>query len=127
MPQLSVVRFLAVPAVGVAQQVDSLDLRSKLDFHEESVYIPLSMAESGAYAEFLQATGSPREWGQGSSAYCQRFASVVGTPAIHATLALGGFGPAPGPAVLSIDQQRVLAQNRLCSPRNHSDPHRERW
>jgi len=88
MTRLSVVLLLAVSVVGMAQPV-SLDLRSKLDFHAESVYSPLSMAESGAYAGFLQATGSPREWGQGGGAYGKRFASVVGTSAIHATLAFG--------------------------------------
>jgi hypothetical protein len=89
MTQLSLVLLFAVSVAGVAQQVDSVDLRSKLDFHAASVYSPLSIAGSAAYAGFLQATDTPKEWGQGASAYSKRFASVVTTSAIHATLAFG--------------------------------------
>ena len=86
---LSVVLLCAVPVAGMAQPVDSLDLMSKLSFHVESVSSPWSMAESAAYAGILQGLDSPEEWGQGAGAYGKRFASTVGSSAIHGMLAFG--------------------------------------
>ena len=65
----SVVLLCAVPVAGIAQSVDSLDLKSKLRFHGESVYGRWSIAQSAVYAGILQGIGSPDEWGQGSGAY----------------------------------------------------------
>jgi hypothetical protein len=86
---LSVVLLCAVPVASVAQQVDSLDLTSKLRFHVESVSSPWSMAGSAAYAGILQEIGTPEEWGQGGGAYGKRFASTVACSAIYGTLAFG--------------------------------------
>lgn len=83
----SVVLLCAVPVAGVAQPVDSLDLKGKLRFHGESVYSPWSLAGSAAYAGILAGTGTPDEWGQG--AYGKHFASTVGGSAIHGVLAFG--------------------------------------
>ena len=86
---LSVVVLCAVPAAGMAQTVDSFDLKSKLRFHGESVYSPLSLAGSAAYAGILQGIGTPEEWGQGGGAYGKRVASTVGYTAIYGVLAFG--------------------------------------
>ncbi len=85
----SVVLLGSVSFVGMAQPVDSLDWKSKLQFHAESVYSPWSIAGSAAYAGILQAADAPKEWGQGGGAYGKRLASTVGYAAIHETLAFG--------------------------------------
>ncbi len=64
--KILIVVVCAVPVAGIAQPLDSLDLKSKLPFHGESVYGPWSIAQSAAYAGILQGIGSPDEWGQGS-------------------------------------------------------------
>jgi hypothetical protein len=89
MTVLSVVLLCSVSVVGIAQPVDSFDLKSKLRFHAESVGSPWSMAGSAAYAGILQGIGTPEEWGQGTDAYGKRFASTVGCSAIHGVLAFG--------------------------------------
>ncbi|HYW46495.1 MAG TPA: hypothetical protein VE959_26755 [Bryobacteraceae bacterium] len=89
MTVLSVVLLCAVPVVALAQPVDSLDLSGKLRFHVETLYSPLSMAGSAAYAGILQGIGTPEEWGQGAGAYGKRFASTVGCTAIYEVLAFG--------------------------------------
>jgi hypothetical protein len=89
MTRLSIVLLCIVPGMGWAQSADSFGVESKLQFHVESVYSPLSMAESAAYAGILQDRNTPREWGQGASAYGERFASTVGYSAIHGALAFG--------------------------------------
>jgi len=86
---LSVVLLCAVPVVGMAQSVDSLDWESKLSFHAESVYSPLSLAGAAAYAGILQADTAPEEWGQGGRAYGKRVASTVGYLTIRGALAFG--------------------------------------
>ena len=86
---LSVVLLCAAPVVGMAQPVDSFDLTSKLRFHAESVYSPLSIAESAAYAGILQTINTPEEWGQSAGAYGKRVASTVGYSAIYGVLAFG--------------------------------------
>ena len=47
------------------------------------------MTESAAYAGILQGLDSPEEWGQGAGAYGKRFASTVGSSAIHGAIAFG--------------------------------------
>lgn len=86
---LSVVLLCAVPVVALAQPVDSLDLRSKLRFHEQNVFGPWSMTGSAAYTGILQEMDSPKEWGQGAGAYGKRLASTFGSSAIHGALAFG--------------------------------------
>jgi hypothetical protein len=73
----------------MAQPVDVFDVNSKLAFHADSVYSPLSIVGTAAYAGILQGMDSPKEWGQGAGAYGQRFASTAGCSAIHAILAFG--------------------------------------
>ena len=89
MTTLSVALLCVVPVVAMAQTADSLDLGGKLRFHAESVYSPLSLAGSVAYAGVLQELDAPEEWGQGAGAYGKRFVSTVGCSAIHAALAFG--------------------------------------
>lgn len=83
------VLLCAVPIAGIAQPSDVLDLKSKLRFHAESVYSPLSIAGAAAYAGILQGIGTPEEWGQGAGPYGKRFASTVACSGIHAVLAFG--------------------------------------
>jgi hypothetical protein len=80
--------LLALTVSGVAQTTP-LDVGGKLRFHAESVYSPLALAGSAAYAGLLQGLDAPEEWGQGSKAYGKRVASTVGYTAIHASLAFG--------------------------------------
>ena len=87
--KILIVVLCAVSVVGIAQPVDSLDLKSKLRFHGESVYGPWSIAQSAAYAGILHGIGSLDEWGQGSGTYGKRVASTVGRSAIHGVLAFG--------------------------------------
>jgi hypothetical protein len=81
--------LLAVSVAGVAQQATPLDVMDKLSFHAQSVGSPWSLAESAAYAGILQGVNTPKEWGQGAGAYGKRFASTLGTSAIHGVLAFG--------------------------------------
>jgi hypothetical protein len=81
--------LLAVSVAGVAQQATPLDVIDKLSFHAQSVGSPWSLAESAAYAGILQGVNTPKEWGQGAGAYGKRFASSLGTSAIHGVLAFG--------------------------------------
>ncbi len=78
-----------VPIAAMAQPVEPLNVRSKLNFHAQSVGSPMSLAETAAYAGILQGLNSPREWGQGGGAYGKRFASALGGSAIHGALAFG--------------------------------------
>jgi hypothetical protein len=89
MTVLRVVLLCAVPLAGMAQAVDSLDVKSKLLIHAESFYSPWSMAGTAAYAGILQGIGTPEEWGQGADGYGKRFASSVGYSAIRAAFAFG--------------------------------------
>jgi hypothetical protein len=75
-------------AVAVAQPVEPLSVRSKLNFHVQSVGSPMSVAETAAYAGILHGLNSPREWGHGG-AYGKRFASALAGSAIHGALAFG--------------------------------------
>jgi len=89
MRTLSVVLLCAFPVASMAQPADSLDLKSKLRFHAESVYSPVSMAGSAAYAGILQGIGTPEEWGQGAGSYGKRVVSTVGYSAVYGVLAFG--------------------------------------
>lgn len=89
MTAFQVVLLCAVPVAGMAQPADSFDVNSKLRFHSENVYSPLSMAGSAAYAGILQAIGTPGEWGQDAGSYGKRFVSTAGCSAIHGVLAFG--------------------------------------
>ena len=86
---IGVVLLCAIPVVGMAQPVESLDITGKLNFHARTVGSPWSLAEYAAYAGILQGLDSPEEWGQGAGAYGQRLASTLGASSIHAVLAFG--------------------------------------
>jgi hypothetical protein len=78
-----------VAAAATAQPMEPLSVRSKLNFHAQSVGSPTSLAETAAYAGILHGLNSPREWGQGGGAYGKRLASALGGSAIHGALAFG--------------------------------------
>jgi hypothetical protein len=80
--------LLLCVAAAMAQPVEPLSVRSKLNFHVQSVGTPMSLAETAAYAGILQGLNSPREWGHGG-AYGKRFASALAGSAIHGALAFG--------------------------------------
>jgi len=82
----------ALSVSGFGQQTPPeppLDVTGKLRFHASNVYSPLSMVGIAAYAGILQADNAPREWGQGASAYGQRFGSTLAWSGIRNTLAFG--------------------------------------
>ena len=83
------VLIIAVPAAGFAQNVDAMDLKSKLRFHGERVYSPWSLAGTAAYAGLRQARDEPSEWGHGGAAYGKRLGSAMGYSAVHQALAFG--------------------------------------
>jgi hypothetical protein len=85
----SAILLCAVSVVGIAQPVDSIDIKGKLRFHAENVYSPTSLARSAAYAGILQGRDAPYEWGHGGGAFGKRLASAVGYSAIHSTIAFG--------------------------------------
>jgi hypothetical protein len=73
----------------MAQPVKPFDTMSKLKFHAKSFASPLALAGTAAYAGILQGLDTPKEWRQGADAYGKRFASALGSNAIHGTLAFG--------------------------------------
>jgi|SRR5580704_11261825 hypothetical protein len=85
----NVVLLCALPIAAVAQPVEPFDTMSKLKFHALRVASPWALAETAAYAGLLQGFDTPREWGEGAGAYGKRFASALGSSAIHGTLAFG--------------------------------------
>src|SRR5277367_3214486 len=83
------VLLCALPAAAMAQPLEPLSAMSKLKFHAMSVGSPLALAGTAAYAGILQGLDTPKEWGQGAGAYGKRFASALGSNAIHGALAFG--------------------------------------
>ena len=79
----------AVPMVAMAQPVDPMDVMGKLNFHARTVGSQLALVGTAAYAEILQVHGTPEEWGKSGGAYGKRFASALGSSAIHGVLAFG--------------------------------------
>jgi hypothetical protein len=63
--------------------------QSKMRFHIERAYGPDALIGSLAFAGYLQAIDSPREWGQGSTGYGKRLVSTMAFTGIRNTLALG--------------------------------------
>jgi hypothetical protein len=63
------------------------DVDQKLRYHAESLFGPWSLAGTAAYAGILQKLNAPEEWGQTTAAYGKRFASTMGSGAIHSVLA----------------------------------------
>jgi hypothetical protein len=85
----NVVLLCALPIAAAAQPVQPFDTTSKLKFHAQRVGSPWALVETAAYAGILQGFDSPKEWGQGAGAYGKRFASALGSSAIHGALAFG--------------------------------------
>jgi hypothetical protein len=85
----SALLLCVVPVAAMAQPVEPLNVRSKLKFHAQSVFSPMSLAETAAYAGILHGLDTPREWGQGGGAYRKRLASALGGSAINGALAFG--------------------------------------
>jgi hypothetical protein len=83
------VLLCAVPVAALAQPVEPLNVMAKLNFHVQTVGSPLALLGTAAYAGALQESNTPREWGQGAGAYGERFASALGSNAIHGALAFG--------------------------------------
>lgn len=81
--------WIAIPKPGLSQTVDPLDWEGKLQFHANATYGPTAIAGLAAYAGFLQAVDSPKEWGGGAGAYGERLASAAGAAGIHGVLAFG--------------------------------------
>ena len=60
-----------------------LSVKAKLRFHVEETLSPGFVVENAAYAGVLHWMDTPREWGQGGSAYGKRVASAAGATAIR--------------------------------------------
>jgi hypothetical protein len=79
-----------VPTTGaIVRPPDRLDWKGKLQFHAKRAYGPLALVGMAAYAGFLQEVNSPKEWGQGGSAYGERYASTLAWAGIHGVMAFG--------------------------------------
>jgi hypothetical protein len=79
----------AIPATGLGQIPEPLDVMGKLHYHAESTYGPASILGLAAYAAILQEANAPLEWKQGGEAYGKRVASMVAWSGIHSALAFG--------------------------------------
>jgi hypothetical protein len=73
----------------MAQKVETLNWKAKLQFHAKAAFGPMALVGLGAYAGFLQQIDSPKEWGQGAAGYDKRLASAAGAAGIHGVLAFG--------------------------------------
>jgi hypothetical protein len=80
---------LLIPAAGVAQTIDALDVKDKLEFHAKSTFGPSALAGSAIYAVIMLKAGFPREWGQGAQGYGKELGSTVAASGIHSALAFG--------------------------------------
>jgi hypothetical protein len=84
----------AIPAACIAETLDPptvtpLTVDGKFHYHAKRTVSLWPLVTSAAYAGFLQETNSPKEWGQGGSAYGKRFGSVVAASGIYNALAFG--------------------------------------
>jgi hypothetical protein len=80
---------IAQTSAGITQTSDPLGWKGKLRFHAKASFGPTAILGLGLYAGFLQATNSPKEWGQGRAAYEERLGSAAGASGIHGALAFG--------------------------------------
>lgn len=81
--------LLAASAVAIAQPPPALDLNAKFHIHAERSFGPAAMGVRFTRAGILQLTGSPTEWGQGTSGYARRAASSLAASGIRNALAFG--------------------------------------
>jgi len=63
--------------------------QSKLDFHVHNTFGPEAVLGAAAFAGYLQAIDSPREWGQGGVGYGRRISSTMAYAGVRNAL---GFG-----------------------------------
>jgi hypothetical protein len=80
---------LAIPAIGLAQSFEPLDVNDKLEYHIMQSVGPLAIVGDAAYAAILQEIDTPTEWGQGGSPYARRLASTAACSGIHSVMAFG--------------------------------------
>ncbi len=74
---------LAATAGAAASAEPPLDVRGKLSFHWRQTASGGFVLENAAYAGVLHWMNTPREWGQGASAYGKRVGSAAGATAIR--------------------------------------------
>jgi hypothetical protein len=76
-------------AAAFADNLDPSGWQTRLRFHAESAYGPWALADSAAYAGFLQEIDFPREWGQGAVGYGTRLGSTLAYSGVRNAI---GFG-----------------------------------
>ena len=81
--------LLCGAAAAGAQPVTPLRVTGKLKLHAVETASPGFVVETAAYAGVLHWMDTPREWGQGGSAYGKRVASAAGATAIRNVFAFG--------------------------------------
>jgi hypothetical protein len=86
---LTLAILVAIPAGGIAQTSDALDVKAKLKFHAKSTFGPAALAGAAIYAGILEEAAFPEEWGQGAKSYGRQFGSTVAASGIHSALAFG--------------------------------------
>ncbi len=118
-----------VPTTGaIVRPPDRLDWKGKLQFHAKRAYGPLALVGMAAYAGFLQEINSPKEWGQGGSAYGERYASTLAWSGIHGALAFGlDTTLHQDPRYYRSDVTGFLVMpGRTCGPGNYTHADRRR-
>lgn len=80
---------VAIPLIGIAQPFTALDVSGKFDYQLHQSVGPWALLGDVAYAGVLQGIDTPKEWGQGWSAYGKRLGSTTATCGIHGALAFG--------------------------------------
>ncbi len=80
---------LAIPRLGLSQQLDAWGASDKLSYHVHQSVGPLALLGGAAYAAILQEADTPTEWGQGGSGYGKRYGSTIACSGIHGGLAFG--------------------------------------
>ena len=77
--------------LGFAEATDKppSSWKTKLDFHADNVYSPMAVAGALAWAGYLQARNSPREWSRDEDAYFDRLGSTLAYLGVRQAL---GFG-----------------------------------
>ena len=79
----------AVPATGLGQTFEPLDVTAKFHYHVKRTIGPWALVGDAAYAGILQADAAPTEWRGGAEAYGKRLGSMVAWSGIHNALAFG--------------------------------------
>ncbi len=80
---------LAIPRLGLSQQLDAWGASDKLSYHVHQSVGPLALLGGAVYAAILQEADTPTEWGQGGSGYGKRYGSTIACSGIRGALAFG--------------------------------------